>query len=76
MNALFDKEWPEFPQLRNSIDCLKNAGGAAKADLWRYLALWVYGGIYTDMDNSPGISPVTLNSSGDIVKVSQIQLIN
>jgi len=55
---MFDKEWPEFPQLQHSMHCLKNAGGAAKADLWRYLALWEYGGIYTDMDNLPGtLSP-------------------
>ena len=25
-----------------------------KADLWRYLALWEWGGLYTDMDNTPG----------------------
>jgi hypothetical protein len=28
--------------------------GAAKADLWRYLILYEYGGIYTDIDNAPG----------------------
>jgi hypothetical protein len=27
--------------------------GATKSDLWRYLILWHYGGIYTDIDNSP-----------------------
>ena len=27
---------------------------AAIADLWRYVAMWEYGGIYTDMDNLPG----------------------
>ena len=27
---------------------------AAKADLWRALVLWEYGGIYTDIDNAPG----------------------
>lgn len=53
-NLLFQREWPMFPQIKNSMECLKNAGGAAKADLWRYLVLWEYGGIYTDMDNLPG----------------------
>ena len=27
---------------------------AGLADLWRYVALWKYGGIYTDADNAPG----------------------
>jgi mannosyltransferase OCH1-like enzyme len=27
--------------------------GAAKADLWRLLILWEYGGVYTDIDNAP-----------------------
>ena len=31
--------------------CIPN--GAAKADVWRYLVLYVYGGIYTDIDNVP-----------------------
>ena len=31
--------------------CIPN--GATKADLWRYLVLYTYGGIYTDVDNLP-----------------------
>ena len=27
---------------------------AQKADIWRYLLIWEYGGIYTDLDNCPG----------------------
>jgi hypothetical protein len=27
--------------------------GATKSDIWRYLVLWHYGGIYSDIDNSP-----------------------
>ena len=80
VDQLLNREWPMFPQLQNTMECLKNAGGgkssfvviltflvsipyslchyhrciAAKADLWRYLVLWEYGGIYTDLDNLPG----------------------
>jgi hypothetical protein len=46
------REWSEFPLLKEVVPCLVD--GASLADFWRYLALWEYGGIYTDMDNSPG----------------------
>ena len=26
---------------------------AAKADIWRYIMVWEYGGVYSDMDSSP-----------------------
>jgi mannosyltransferase OCH1-like enzyme len=29
------------------------ASGAAKADMWRYLIIFEFGGIYTDFDNAP-----------------------
>jgi hypothetical protein len=45
--------WPEFPQLSMLRPCL--ISGAGKADLWRYLLLYRYGGIYTDMDTAPGV---------------------
>jgi len=48
------REWPEFPLLKEVLPCLVT--GASLADFWRYLALWEYGGIYTDMDNAPGYS--------------------
>jgi mannosyltransferase OCH1-like enzyme len=48
------KDWSEFPLLKEVLGCLVT--GAALADLWRYLVLWEYGGIYTDMDNAPGSS--------------------
>jgi hypothetical protein len=51
MQRLLGKHWPEFPQLQHVLRCTK--GGAAKADLWRALVMWEYGGIYTDIDNSP-----------------------
>ena len=52
MDRLLQRHWPEFPQLQLMQSCILS--GAAKADLWRLLVLWEYGGIYTDIDNAPG----------------------
>jgi len=49
---LLARDWPEFPLLHEAINCITS--GAGFADLWRYLVLWEYGGIYTDLDNAPG----------------------
>mmetsp|Transcript_38619 Transcript_38619/g.93359 ORF Transcript_38619/g.93359 Transcript_38619/m.93359 type:complete len:425 (-) Transcript_38619:217-1491(-) len=40
-----------FPTLREGLKCVTS--GATKSDLWRYLVLYIYGGVYTDIDNSP-----------------------
>ena len=50
---IHSKEWSEFPLLKEAAPCL--TFGAMKADYWRYLATWEFGGIYTDMDNAPGV---------------------
>ena len=42
------------------LPCIR--GGAAKADLFRAVVVWEYGGIYTDMDNAP----VNFNASTTI----------
>jgi mannosyltransferase OCH1-like enzyme len=52
MNELLSRHWPEFPQLQQVQKCLRY-GGAVKADIWRALILYEYGGIYTDTDNAP-----------------------
>ena len=52
VDRLFAKQWPEFPHIQLIMKCL--ISGAAKADLWRYLVLWEYGGIYSDIDTAPG----------------------
>lgn len=49
---LQQEHWPEFPQLSMLRPCV--VSGAGRADLWRYLVLYRYGGIYTDLDNAPG----------------------
>ena len=51
MERLLSKDWDEFPQLHQALRCTK--GGAGRADVWRALVLWEYGGIYTDIDNAP-----------------------
>ena len=56
MDRLFHHvDWPEFPLLREVLSCIPSGGG--KADLWRYLMLWEYGGIYTDIvsNHEPGV---------------------
>lgn len=52
VTRLFQREFPEFPHLGLiSSRCLQH--GTLRADLWRYLVLWVYGGIYADVDSAP-----------------------
>jgi inositol phosphorylceramide mannosyltransferase catalytic subunit len=52
VDRLFQLDYPEFPHLNVVAEhCLKSA--TARADLWRYLVLWLYGGIYSDMDTGP-----------------------
>eukprot|EP00934_Nitzschia_sp_Nitz4_P001554 Nitzschia sp. Nitz4//scaffold28_size193895//140111//141431//NITZ4_001677-RA/size193895-augustus-gene-0.312-mRNA-1//-1//CDS//3329546018//1554//frame0 len=52
VDRLMAKYWPEFPHLQLFQKC--SISGAAKADIWRLLVLWEYGGIYSDMDSAPG----------------------
>ena len=53
-----------FPTLREGLKCVTN--GATKADLWRYLVVYMYGGIYTDIDNSPtGFNGETIQETDD-----------
>jgi len=49
---LNSRAWSEFPLLKEFLPCLSS--GAMKADYWRYLVTWAYGGLYTDIDNAPG----------------------
>jgi len=54
----------QFPTLREGLKCVTN--GATKADLWRYLVVYMYGGIYTDIDNSPtGFNGETIQETDD-----------
>merc|ERR1719230_1259659 len=45
--------YPEFPMLHKILKCVLYKG-AMSIDVWRILVLWLYGGVYTDIDNAPG----------------------
>lgn len=52
IERLFIQEAVYFPLLPLiSQHCLIH--GTLRADLWRYLVLWVYGGVYSDLDTAP-----------------------
>jgi hypothetical protein len=65
IDRLFKLEFPEFPHLQTVFhSCVTN--GTLKADLWRYLVLWVYGGVYADFDSAPNkFSFDTIDDSDD-----------
>jgi hypothetical protein len=57
---LHGKTWPEFPHLQLFLrNCGVLTGSSptttiVKANVWKYLVLWEYGGVYTDLDTVPG----------------------
>jgi Mannosyltransferase OCH1 and related enzymes len=52
VKRLLSENWSDFPLLKDAVNCITSGGGFA--DIWRYLIIWEYGGIYTDIDNIPG----------------------
>lgn len=50
---LFQKHWPMFPELQNLWLCFKNKEAAVR-DIWSYLILYEYGGIYVETSTTPG----------------------
>lgn len=48
VQTFFDTHFPEY-----ASEIPKISFGATKADLFRYAALYVYGGVYTDIDTTP-----------------------
>ena len=63
MYRLLDMHHPDFPHLQQSVLC--SVSVAARADLWRALILYEYGGIYTDIDNAPRKLNATLIQETD-----------
>lgn len=58
IQRLFEYEFAFFPLLEPVVQhCLMH--GTLKADLWRYLVLWEYGGIYADLDTAPNLWNIT-----------------
>jgi hypothetical protein len=59
---ILHEAYEEFPHLKLFTEsCIKY--GTIKADLWRYLVLWKYGGLYADLDSVP-----TSNFTGDTIR--------
>mmetsp|Transcript_25572 Transcript_25572/g.59002 ORF Transcript_25572/g.59002 Transcript_25572/m.59002 type:complete len:373 (-) Transcript_25572:59-1177(-) len=51
---LYERDWsPLVPHLVKVLNCITSM--TAKVDIWRYLVIWEYGGIYSDIDSSPNI---------------------
>lgn len=55
VDRLLQQDLPEFPQLKKILNSCIKFGGAVKVDIWRVLVLFLYGGIYSDIDNGPGV---------------------
>lgn len=53
VDKLLGSEWLEFPFITEMMKCLAY-GSAVRIDVWRVLLLYKYGGVYTDIDNTPG----------------------
>ena len=64
VDRLFRQDWPEFPHLSFVLKCIQGKG-TLKADLWRYLILWEYGGIYADLDTKPNTFNTTTITADD-----------
>jgi mannosyltransferase OCH1-like enzyme len=53
MARLFALDWTDsFPHLQQVHQCIASRG-THQADLWRYLILYEYGGVYVDIDSQP-----------------------
>jgi len=68
VERLLLQAFPEFPHLEMvARNCLEH--GTLQADLWRYLVLWVYGGVYADIDAVPAKFNTSLLATTDALFV-------
>jgi hypothetical protein len=58
MGRLLKKNWNEFGLLKQVLTCVSK--GTIEADLWRYLVLYEYGGVYSDIDSAPNEFTTTM----------------
>lgn len=61
MGRLLNKDRKEFGLLKHILQCTSK--GTVEADLWRYLVLYEYGGIYADIDAAPSLTDGGFNVS-------------
>lgn len=73
---LFQQSAQDFPLLSDLYPhCLVH--GTLRADLWRYLVLWEYGGLYADVDAVPAsFTPEWLEASDAFFVVEQYHLLS
>ena len=81
MMQLLVSQSDEFPMLHDLVhaNCLPH--GTLKADIWRYLVLWKYGGIYADLDTQPTIlfnttNPIIQDSDDGWFVVEQFHILS
>jgi hypothetical protein len=66
LERLFQTEFAEFPHMQAILRNCVLTNGTIKADLWRYLILWLYGGVYADVDSTPNeFGPDTIGHTDD-----------
>jgi mannosyltransferase OCH1-like enzyme len=64
---LLQPQWKElFPSLSLALKCINHVNmPVMKADLWRYLILWEYGGIFADLDVLPVMTTTKANTGAN-----------
>lgn len=70
VDRLMAKYWPEFPHLSLAAHC--SISGAAKADIWRYLVLWEYGGLYTGKLSLEGCCYFISSQDGSNISIESV----
>jgi hypothetical protein len=67
VDRLLHADFPEFPHLKVVVrHCLIYSQATTKTDLWRYLVLWVHGGVYASLDATPNnYTHTTLEHAND-----------
>ena len=53
LRSLLHETFPTLRQVALGNCGILGENGALKTDLWRYIILWLYGGIYADLDTKP-----------------------
>ena len=76
VKRLLEHHYPDFPLLKEIVEnCLLY--GTLKSDLWRYLVLWIYGGIYADLDTVPAQwEPYMLDGEDAFFVVEQYHMLS
>ena len=67
LNRVLLHDYPEFPQLKaTGTDCL--VGSRTRHHLWKFLVLWMYGGVYVDLNYAPAkFTKTAITGSDDAI---------